>query len=176
MRYDKYGQTIINESELCDLYMQNPQRQTHADYLLDDKVTIDSDLELVNVPNIVEYDSSDEALSIEEFDRSQQQQWFMPDEYKNFDIINWVFDKCNSKLEHERVQLELEMFVHRDLLDLLRYLKYLVDVMREHNIVWGVGRGSCTCSYVLYLIGIHKIDSIRWNLDIKEFLREDNNV
>ena len=56
--------------------------------------------------------------------------------------------------------------------DLLSYLKYLVDTMRENNIVWGVGRGSSVASYVLYLIGIHKIDSIKYNLDIHEFLKE----
>ena len=48
---------------------------------------------------------------------------------------------------------------------------YLVDHMRENNIVWGVGRGSSTASYVLFLIGIHKINSIQFGLDWREFLR-----
>jgi len=55
--------------------------------------------------------------------------------------------------------------------DLLRYMIYLVDFMREHTIVWGVGRGSSVASYVLYLIGVHKIDSIQYGLDWREFLR-----
>jgi DNA polymerase III alpha subunit len=54
---------------------------------------------------------------------------------------------------------------------LLFYLKYLVDAMRENKIVWGVGRGSSVASYVLYLIGVHRIDSIKYDLDIKEFLK-----
>ena len=54
---------------------------------------------------------------------------------------------------------------------LLCYLKYLVDTMREHNIVWGVGRGSSVASYCLYLLGVHKINSIKFELDIKEFLK-----
>lgn len=54
---------------------------------------------------------------------------------------------------------------------LLRYMIYLVDYMRENKIVWGVGRGSSVASYVLYLIGIHKINSIHYDLDWKEFLR-----
>jgi DNA polymerase III alpha subunit len=43
--------------------------------------------------------------------------------------------------------------------------------MRKENIVWGVGRGSSVASYVLYLIGVHKIDSLYYNLDVEEFLR-----
>ena len=57
------------------------------------------------------------------------------------------------------------------MITLLKYLKYLVDTMRENKIVWGVGRGSSVASYVLYLIGVHKIDSIKYELDIKEFLK-----
>ena len=57
------------------------------------------------------------------------------------------------------------------MMDLLRYMIYLVDFMRKENIVWGVGRGSSVASYVLYLIGIHKVDSIQYGLDYKEFLR-----
>jgi DNA polymerase III alpha subunit len=37
--------------------------------------------------------------------------------------------------------------------------------------VWGVGRGSSVASYVLFLIGVHRIDSMKYNLDYKEFLR-----
>ncbi|NDG32954.1 hypothetical protein EB118_23165, partial [bacterium] len=44
---------------------------------------------------------------------------------------------------------------------------------RKNNIVWGVGRGSCVSSYILYLLNIHKIDSLKYNLDINEFFKED---
>jgi len=57
------------------------------------------------------------------------------------------------------------------MLDLLKWLKYLVDTMRQNNIVWGVGRGSSVSSYVLYMLGVHKIDSLKYNLDFKEFMR-----
>ena len=76
----------------------------------------------------------------------------------------------------ERCGEELLLYQERDLFNLLRYMKYLVDTMRKNNIVWGVGRGSSVASYVLYLIGIHRIDSIKYNLDINEFLKEKNNA
>ena len=47
----------------------------------------------------------------------------------------------------------------------------MVDIMRKNNVVWGVGRGLSVASYVLYLIGVHKIDSLYYDLDIEEFLR-----
>jgi DNA polymerase III alpha subunit len=43
--------------------------------------------------------------------------------------------------------------------------------MRDNNIVWGVGRGSSVSSYVLYLLGVHRVNSLYYDLDIHEFLR-----
>ena len=43
--------------------------------------------------------------------------------------------------------------------------------MRENQLIWGVGRGSSTASYVLYLLGVHRIDSMYYDLDPEEFLR-----
>jgi DNA polymerase III alpha subunit len=63
------------------------------------------------------------------------------------------------------------MYQERDLFDLLRFLKYLVDTMTEHQVIWGVGRGSSVASYVLYKLGVHRIDSMFYDLDVGEFLR-----
>ena len=105
------------------------------------------------------------------FDGVCQSEWFMPDEYKAIDVQNWVLNKCTTDKEIARVSEELIAFKKRDMNNLLRYMIYLVDFMRENNIVWGVGRGSSVASYVLYLIGVHRIDSIQYGLDWREFLR-----
>ena len=63
------------------------------------------------------------------------------------------------------------MYQERNMFTLLKYLKYLVDTMRQNNIVWGVGRGSSVASFVLFLIGIHKINSLYYDLPIDEFLK-----
>ena len=57
------------------------------------------------------------------------------------------------------------------MIEVLKYLKYLVDTMRQHKILWGVGRGSSVASFCLYLLGVHRINSLKYNLDITEFLR-----
>ena len=62
-------------------------------------------------------------------------------------------------------------FTKRGMLPVLQFLKYLVDTCENHNVVLGVGRGSSVASYCLYLLGVHRIDSIKYELDIKEFLK-----
>ena len=106
------------------------------------------------------------------FDGVCQSEWFMPQEYKELDVYSFVMNKAGDDLaELKRVEEELAQFKVRGMTNLLRYMIYLVDFMRENNIVWGVGRGSSVASYVLYLIGVHRIDSIKYNLDWREFLR-----
>jgi DNA polymerase III alpha subunit len=116
-------------------------------------------------------DMEEITISPEEWHRKNQQIWSMPQEYRDMDIAKWVLDRCSDQNELQRCAEELFLFLERDCIDLLKYLKYLVDTMREHGIVWGVGRGSSVASFVLYLIGVHKIHSLRHNLEIREFLR-----
>ena len=106
-----------------------------------------------------------------QFDDVLQSEWFMPDEYKNLDIYRYLEEQCGTPDEVKRVDEEFIEYEKRGLLDLLRFLVYLVKIMRENNIVWGVGRGSSVASYILYLIGIHKINSIQYQLDWHEFMR-----
>ena len=106
-----------------------------------------------------------------EFDNALQSEWFMPEKYKNLNIHNYILTKAEEGKETERAALELGEFEDRGMLDLLRYMVYLVDFMRENKIIWGVGRGSSVASFVLYLIGIHKINPIQYELDWQEFLR-----
>jgi DNA polymerase III alpha subunit len=165
---DKFDQIILDEDDLFHAYMVDPQKKVTA-ALINKEVVFHSDLELSNKPNLVHY--FDTGCTIEEFDKANQQCWIMPDEYKNLDIAAWLLDKCTKEEELQRVGIELLLYQERDLFNLLRYLKYLVDTMRKYGIVWGVGRGSSVSSYVLFLLGIHKIDSIWYDLDPHEFLK-----
>ena len=141
-------------------------------------ITVDSSVDLKNaaailetIPDFVAYDALVESMSTEEFDHRCQSHWFMPDSYRDLDIAEHVLSLCNTHAELQRCGQELLMFQERGLFDLLRYLKYLVDVMTEHSMIWGVGRGSSTASFVLYKLGVHRIDSLHYDLDPAEFLR-----
>lgn len=169
MRTDIYGQTILNENDLCDLFMRDPTRIITKAYV-EQSINFDDAIVLLeNIPNLKEY--IDPKVSIDEFDEMNQSNWHMPVEYKNMDIAKWVLDQCKTEAELQRAGDELLKFHERGMFVLLQYLKYLVDTMRNNNIVWGVGRGSSVASYVLYLIGIHRINSLYYDLSIDEFLK-----
>ena len=109
--------------------------------------------------------------NIEDFHKMKLGAWFMPQEYIEFDIEKFVLDQCTSAEETIRANDELMMFSQRNLIIVLKYIKYVVDTMRANHIVWGVGRGSSLASFVLFLIGINKVNPLLHNLDIHEFLR-----
>jgi DNA polymerase III alpha subunit len=110
-------------------------------------------------------------ISVPDWDSLQQRRWHMPDHYKDIDIAEHVLNLCSTDAELQRVGHELMMYQERNLFDLLKYLHYLVDIMKQNNVIWGVGRGSSVSSYVLYLLGVHRINSMFYDLDPSEFLR-----
>ena len=112
----------------------------------------------------------DYPISVEEYDAAMQADWYMPAEYKTMDIEEHLTIIC-PKENKQRLAEELEEFRSRDMIHLLRWLKYFVDTCEKQGVVWGVGRGSSVASYVLYLLGVHSIDPIKYNLDWREFLR-----
>ena len=169
MRTDIYGQPILNENDLCDLFMRDPTRIITKAYV-EQSINFDDAIVLLdNIPHLKEY--IDPKVSIEEFDEINQSNWHMPVEYKNMDIAKWVLDQCKTEAELQRAGDELLKFHERGMFVLLQYLKYLVDTMRKNNVVWGVGRGSSVASFVLFLLEIHRINSLYYDLSIDEFLK-----
>jgi DNA polymerase III alpha subunit len=98
--------------------------------------------------------------------------WFIPEEYRTMDILDWLYQQCPTPEIRERVVEELRLFAKHDMIPMLKTMKYVVDTLRTNNVVWGVGRGSSVASYVLHIIGVHKIDSIKYNIPIEEFFKE----
>jgi len=172
MQINKFGAVSVTEQEAFDA-LYSGKIKDFSNLYLDQSITEQFNqaqkLNKDDFNKIQEFFTTDHDLT--QFDKKFQDQWFMPEDYKRFDIVNYLLNSCKNQIETDRVLEELELFVQHDMINVLNYLKYLVDVMRENNIVWGVGRGSSVASYCLYLIGIHRIDSIRYNLDIREFLK-----
>ncbi len=168
MKIDKFGQFIFSEDDLCEELLKNPNIKLNR-VLTDAQIHNYDVLGIDNFPNLISY--KENSVSISEFDACNQAEWFMPESYKDFDIAKYVLEQCKNDAELQRAGHELLLFQERDMFDLLRYLKYIVDVMRENKIVWGVGRGSSVSSFVLYIIGVHKINSLYYDLDIQEFLK-----
>jgi len=174
MNYDKFGQAYTTEDDLCDLLYCDPDLDLTRFQVAGPGVYNKSvHTTYAGFPELRPYVPIDykEDVPVELFDWSQQQRWRMPEQYAQLDIAEWVLAQCKTEPELQRVAQELLLFQERDLFNLLRWLKYFVDTMRANNIVWGVGRGSSVASYVLYLIGVHRINSLYYDLDIEEFLK-----
>jgi DNA polymerase III subunit alpha len=173
MKQDKFGQMIFAEDDVVDLVMQGRPIQSMSNMLVDASVNLEKSALLLDcIPSLINYDTLiNLSESLEDFDRRLQQTWHMPQQYKDMDIAQYILNLCKTDAELQRCGQELLLYQERDLFDLLRFLKYLVDTMTKNHVIWGVGRGSSVASYVLYKLGVHRIDSMFYDLDPSEFLR-----
>jgi DNA polymerase III alpha subunit len=166
MRLDQFSNPIFNEQDIFEaLYKGLPISSEMFVDATDDTKSLEA---ISNLNFWLPLDNY--TIPVDEYDSAMQCDWFMPDEYKTLDIELYVASKCPEE-HYERLADELDAFKARNMLNLLRYLKYFVDTCEKENILWGVGRGSSVASYVLFLIGVHNVDSIKYNLDWREFLR-----
>ena len=167
MRTNNLDESVFDSNDLIDIIYQG-----HSNKVLN--LIVEQDPEILQFQTALDTVFQKETTGIDQdrFDQDNQRNWAMPQEYKDLDIEQWIYDQgAPWDPDHARIQLELAEFRKRNMTDLLRWLKYFVDTCRANNIVWGVGRGSSVASYVLYLIGVHKINSIEYNLDFSEFMR-----
>lgn len=169
MKINESGQYIIDESDAIQSLLSGMK--------INEIVT--EDTEWVNVFNIntklfdIDYRIRSEkpTSNKNEYIEKCRNEWYMPDEYKNMDIKQFLLDKCKTETEIKRVNYEYQLYKEKDLITLIKFLCFFVDTVKDNDIILGVGRGSSVSSYILYLIGIHKVNSIKYDLDIKEFLK-----
>jgi DNA polymerase III alpha subunit len=162
---DNFNNPIFQEKDLYDLMYKG-----HIDIL--DQIFVEDSQEIKKLLEAASISPKQPPHydSLAQFDQANQKNWFIPEDYYP-NLVEYLYGCCTTKEQADRVSEELEAFIEHGMFDLLFCLKYIVDTLRQNNIVWGVGRGSSVASYVLYLIGVHKIDSIKYNLDWREFLR-----
>ena len=170
MYLDKFSNPIFDSDDLFES-IYNGYQFNSADVIFVKELTE----EIKNLQAVSETNFSlpivESTISTESLDKAWQNSWNMPHEYLSLDIEEWCLGKCTNVEQVQRVLDEIEEFKSRNMLDLLRWLKYFVDTCEKEGVIWGVGRGSSVASYVLYLIGVHSIDPIKYNLDWQEFLR-----
>ena len=175
MQTNQFGQMFLEADDLVTMLYKNPDLDL-TNYEISDPQEYNNAVKQLHLKlpqlNSPRLDTT-QWLTQEQFDQAHQAEYFIPKEYEELDVMDFLSKKLVDKPQSaiDRVIEEFKAFTDLDMIPMLRYLIYLVDVMRKNNVVWGVGRGSSVASYVLYLIGIHKVDSIKHNLDYREFLR-----
>ena len=170
MQKDSIGFPVFNSQDLFDIIYQG-----NSDKIFE--LFVESNQEIQQFNNASDIKLSEYNINkltdaeIAQVDAELQNQWFIPDIYKNMDMLGYLEKSCVTADQLGRMRLEFAEYDARNMIPLLKFLVYLVETMTQNNIVWGVGRGSSVASYILYLIGIHRIDSIKYNLDFYEFMR-----
>ena len=167
MRLDQFSNPIFNDRDLFEALYKG---QIFSSDMIVEASSETTELEKQLGFTFQPPYSEDFIIAVSDYDKVCQDSWFMPIDYCP-NLVEFLYGKCETDEERTRVSEELEAFVKYGMYDLLHYLKFLVDTLEENNILWGVGRGSSVASYVLYLIGVHSIDSLKYNLDWQEFLR-----
>lgn len=172
MKTDQYGRVEFTAQEAFEALYSGKITSLENLHIVDqaaiDQYNLARDTNADRIPVLEKLKEID--IPREAWDKLNQESWFMPEEYKNMDIEAFIVEHCPEQ-NFPRVIEELELFHQHNMIDLLRYLKYLVDTLRANNVLWGVGRGSSVASYCLYILGVHKVDSVRYELDIREFLK-----
>jgi DNA polymerase III alpha subunit len=173
MQTNQYGEIVLDEQDLCSLVLQGRDLESLKHVTVDPAVNLESVIHVLENPStLITWTFPDNSnCSVADYDALKQQHWHMPDQYREMDIAEHVLSLCSTDAELQRCGQELMLYQERGLFDLLKYLTYLVDVMRDNQVIWGVGRGSSVSSYVLYLLGVHRINSMFYDLDVGEFLR-----
>ena len=169
---NSFGHPVLSENNILELIYEDKWNNIknclieNKDFVKKYNNSVSENKDKFNLLDTTEFD-----VDRDNYDQQNRSNWFMPDEYKTMDIEKYILELCKTPEETERVQQEIDLYKSHAMMDVLKFLKYMVDTLRKNNILWGVGRGSSVASYVLYLMGVHRINSIQYNLDPTEFLR-----
>lgn len=164
------GDSTVTEKTLMHAILNG----LSTDGMFVDEIT--SDIEQYNIS----VKTKAERIGIKESCDPLTYDWNIPDEYKNIDVVEYVAAKLLEEptpsdltSRAQRVTAELELYEKLGLIEVLQTLIFVINTLIENKVVWGVGRGSSVASYVLYLIGVHDVDSFKYGLNIEEFLRTE---
>ena len=174
-KIDQFGNTIVTADQFT--------RACLAGKTINDQVFVDSITNEIKQYNryaeqrVSAYDPTDISIPDEAF------KWVFPEEYQQIKLSKYVSQKLvdlseTSSLTDQqfdqriaRVQDELTLIKKHGLTKLFQCLIYVIDRLTAQNTVWGVGRGSSVASYILYLIGVHDVDSVKYDIDPLEFFK-----
>ena len=169
IKINDHGDVIFTEQDAIDLLYTDPNFNIsklffdQTDQYTSSLKELGIDLPIIN--------TAPSRESLKEFDEKNINNWHMPEKYYQINVLEWLLDKCQNDKERSRVQMEYDLFEQKRFIRVLQFLIYFINTLRANNMVWGVGRGSSVASFCLFLIGVHKINPMLYNLDITEFLR-----
>lgn len=137
--------------------------------------------DIVEFNNLSDFQIATNKLKNEQLDMS----WQIPEKYALLNLEEYVKQQLfavlpldavdNGQLQQayiKRAKDELQEIQFRGIEMLFKTLIYIVDTFKQSGTVWGVGRGSSCASLVLFVIGLHKVDPIKYNIPMSEFFHD----
>lgn len=110
--------------------------------------------------------------------------WILPPAYNSLNILERVlidFEALSKSLRYteeqiesgaERISKEIHQIEVRGMEKFIRTIIYILDTFKKEGIVWGVGRGSSCACYILFIIGMHSVDSLLLEIPLDEFFHD----
>lgn len=107
--------------------------------------------------------------------------WILPQKYLTIDLWDHIISVFGERLKdleyndaelHEatcRIEAELLEVHARGMTEFMKTIIYVLDVFRAKNVIWGVGRGSSCASYILFILGLHVVDCVKFAVPMEEF-------
>lgn len=164
--FDENGNAFLSGDAIANM-LYNDKNIFAGNFYVD---TSDGEMEKFNL-------YSDEKVKLapsEKIDNNKRRdEWFMPDFYKTLNLQE-LFDIMSKELPDiykVRVKYELSLYQEKGYDNFLRYCVYLSTLVNQKKIVVGCGRGSSCASYLLFLLGLHMVDSVKYDIDVREFLK-----
>lgn len=159
------GRSVVDPDKVVDYLIKGLQP---SDILVTESNEDVNNFNLRATETILTYD---ETLQLQPFSYD----WKIPQSYLDIDLTQYFQSKISSidnEIVEIRVANELAEVNRRGFQNGLKTIIYIVDIFKQQNIVWGVGRGSSCASYLLFLIGLHCVDCIKYNVPFTEFFHD----
>lgn len=84
--------------------------------------------------------------------------------------LEGVFSK---KEISDRINMELKVIKQIGAVDFILLEDYVKSNARANHIGYGYSRGSCSGSFICYLLGITEINSLKWNMNFFRFMNPE---
>lgn len=83
-------------------------------------------------------------------------------------------DDTSEAAHFQRIEKEIDYFERIGAVGFLLNLDNLIQEFQKADVIWGVGRGSSCASYLLYLLRVHDINPIKYDIPFSEFSKEND--
>lgn len=172
------GSSSLNINAMCDKILEGD-----LDFLTSGMVSENTKKEIQKFTSLTNIETPKISVKSHPDNSVLDTSFSLPEKYMNMNVQKRVISGFKKRHRNStmsagerdkrlyRIADEIERYLEMGLYDVLRCISYIIDRFKESGVIWGPGRGSACCSYILYLLEVHDIDSFSFELDIDEFLR-----